>query len=105
MIRVEVSSVEVKERPVSFLAKDGKKKEFLAREQVVYAYVVGASGQPSAYPEKALVNLDEKQEPYPVGWYSLAPQSVQLNRFCKMELRAIRLVPLKSAVQPVPKSA
>jgi hypothetical protein len=61
-------------------------KENRPRKQVAYAYTLSADGKPNAHPEKTFIALWNGQNPYPVGTYTLAPQSIYLDRFRELTL-------------------
>jgi len=85
---IEVRSPEVKTRAV---------KGFTFNEQA--AFVSGLfdrDGDPIANPVKVLLPLGDSPTPFPVGKYTLAPQSFFVGDYSKLTLaRQLRLVPLK----------
>lgn len=96
MIRVEITSMEVAERPVTF-TRGGKERTFNAREQIGYAYTVQPNGQVQPHPDKIVISLDEKQPAFAAGMYLLAPESLYVNRFGKLDIGRVRLTPVARA--------
>ncbi|MCZ2152945.1 MAG: G5P family DNA-binding protein [Bryobacterales bacterium] len=84
MINIEVKSTEV-------IVKSGNSartgKPYSIREQVaVYAFLHDRDGKPNPYPTRVSVTLRDEQEPYPVGLYTLAPESLYADRFAQLSL-------------------
>lgn len=102
MIKVSVTSTEV--RTQSGNAKATGKPYSLAF-QIVWMHTYDRSGKPNPYPEKVEIILEKNEQGaalfYPVGDYTLAPESVYVNRNGDLALSP-RLVPLKPAAVAAP---
>lgn len=90
-IKIEVKSTEVATKSGTS-AKTGK--PYNIREQVgVWAYTADRHGNPHPYPQRISVQLQEDQDAYPVGVYTVAPESFYVNRFggleCGLVLKAV----------------
>lgn len=84
MINIEVKSTEVSTKSGNS-ARTGK--PYSIREQVgVYAFLHDRDGKPNPYPTRITVILRDEQEPYPVGLYTLAPESLYADRFAQLSL-------------------
>lgn len=88
-IKVESSSVNVKEGV-------GKRGAYRIREQEVWAIFHNKDGSPQPHPTRCVINLDDNQEPHPVGEYTLAPTS-----FFQGDFGAIRVSPKLVPLRPV----
>lgn len=91
MIRISVESVEVSQREGT--TKTGKAKP---REQTIWAHTLGKDGKPQPHPVRARHTLWEGDQPLAVGTYTLAPQSVFVDRFGGLAL-APKLVAVPSS--------
>lgn len=88
MIKIEVASNDVNERSGT-REKDGTK--WVMRSQEIYV------DTGDKYPAKSTVSLEEGQAPYAVGFYTLAPASVKLGEYGRLEFkRNIVLTPLSN---------
>jgi hypothetical protein len=90
MLKIEVRSATSTTRNLT--SKAGKALTFI--EQEAYAYTLDREGKPRPYPESCVLNLQPGQEPYPVGNYMLAPTSVWVGDYRRLNL-APKLVPIK----------
>lgn len=90
MIRVEIQSAVV-ETKAGISAKSGK--SYSIREQECYIYTLGRDGKPRPHPERAVVSLEDDQQPYPPGNYIMDDSSVYVGRFgmvgMRLRLRAL----------------
>jgi len=91
MIKISVEAVEITQREGT--TKSGKA---LPREQTIYAHVLGKDGKPQPHPVRARHTLWEGDQPLAVGTYTLAPQSVFVDRFGGLAL-APKLVAVTSS--------
>lgn len=100
MIKVSVTSTEV--RTQSGNAKATGKPYSLAF-QTVWMHTHDRTGKPNPYPEKVEIILEKNEQGaplfYPAGDYTLAPESVYVNRNGDLSLSP-RLVALKPAAAP-----
>jgi hypothetical protein len=94
-----VITVEVKEaaaREQSGTVKNGPRtgQAYSFRKQAGY---VNTGGH---YPEQITLQLADGQEPYPVGFYTLAPNSCYVGEYGALLLRkTVHLVPLEEALR------
>lgn len=94
MIKIIVTSPDISEK--KGIGKVSGKPYHL-RIQKCHAFTVDASGVVAEFPDKFETMLDADQAPYPRGTYTLAPNSVYVNREGSLDIRA-RLVPVAAAV-------
>jgi len=89
MIKIEVNSplVDTKQGTSS---KTGK--QYSIREQEAWGYFFDMQGQPHPHPMRVRLTLDDTQQPYAPGVYTLAPESFYVDRFGQISIRA-RLKP------------
>lgn len=94
MIKIEIKDATKARREIS-RKTDGKIITFY--EQPAWAYTYGKNGQPNPYPESITLNLDAEQAPYSVGFYTVAPSSIGVNRFKQLDFFRVALVPISEA--------
>jgi hypothetical protein len=98
MLRIEIKSPEV--RTISGTCKPGTVnagKPYCIRDQEAYAWLVGRDGKPRDYPERISVQLDDDQEAYRPGVYTLAPQSLYVGDFGRLQMGKPKLMPVAAA--------
>lgn len=95
MIRVEITSAEVETR-TSRKLNPRTNQPYVFHEQEAFAFVTGKDGQPSKYPQRFRLTLEDHQEPYKPGLYMLAPSSIYVGRFGNLEIGRVQLVPLQA---------
>ena len=104
MIQVSVTSTEVRNQSGTAKATG---KPYSLNFQTAWFHTVDRQGVKNPYPEKAEIILEKNEQGaalfYPVGEYTLAPQSVYVDRSGNLAI-APRLVPLKAAT-PRPATA
>lgn len=81
MIRIEVKSSEVNSRNGT---KNGR--DWSMRTQEAWAHTVERSGNVAPYPQKMIITLERDQAAYPVGNYTLEPQSLYIGDFSSLRL-------------------
>lgn len=95
MIKVTVTSTEVREQ--SGIGK-ASGKPYTLHFQMVWLHTYDRSGNPNPFPEKVEIILDKNKDGvpvfYPVGDYTLAPESIYVSRTGDPAL-SIKLKPLK----------
>lgn len=52
-------------------------------------------GFPAKYPRESTIPLEDNQAPYPVGRYTIAPDSFFFGDFGRFTLGRLRLIPVK----------
>ena len=96
MIKVSVMSTDVRNQ--SGTAKQSGKPNSM-NFQTVWLHTFDQTGKPNPYPEKAEVILPKNEQGaalfYPLGDYTIAPESLYLDRSGDIKLN-IKLVPLKA---------
>lgn len=102
MIRVQVESVEIQ-------TKNGTSqrtgKPYAIREQEAWGYFCGPDGKPHPHPQKMRITLGDQDQPYPVGTYIIAPESLYPDRYGQVTCR-VRLRPVAApAAAAAPRSA
>lgn len=95
MIKIEVTSNEVKHKSGTS-QKTGKPYDI--PEQEAWGYFHDQEGKPHPHPQKVRLGLDKDQPAYSVGIYTLAPESLYVDRFGQISIRA-RLRPVPQAVK------
>lgn len=93
MIRIEVDKPTVTEKH----GTSAKGRPYTIREQVAYAHVIDEDGKPGKYPVKCRLSLGDDQPPYAPGMYTLAPASVKVGDYDRLELDRVQLVPVAAA--------
>lgn len=91
MLRIEVKSPLITE--VSGTSRAGK--PYHIRKQVAWAYTYDQTGTLNPYPERIEMNIADGQEPFPVGNYTLAPQSFFVGDFNSLAIGRPILTPFK----------
>lgn len=86
MIKIEVKSAEVRTKSGTS-ARTGK--PYSIPEQEAYAFTADRDGKPNPYPVKVALTLQDNQPPYSPGFYTLAPQSLYVNRFGQLEISPV----------------
>ncbi|WP_109014409.1 single-stranded DNA-binding protein [Novimethylophilus kurashikiensis] len=95
-LKIEIKSAEIETRHGTS-ARTGK--PFTIRSQIAYAHTLERNGTPRAYPERISINLEDDDQPYPVGTYTLDDRSVYVGDFGRLMLGRPVLVPVKSNLQ------
>ncbi len=85
MIKVEIadSRVDVKQGTSSRTGKP-----YSIREQEGWGYFFDVEGKPHPHPMRVRLTLEDSQEPYAPGTYTLAPESLYADRFGQISIRA-----------------
>ena len=79
MIKIDIKSTECTEK--SGTAK-GTGKRYSFKEQQAWAHLPG-----EPYPSKIKLTLNDDEQPYPVGSYTLAPDSLYVGDFNALALK------------------
>jgi len=95
MIRIEVDSIEVTEQK----GTTSKGKPYNIRKQGAYAFVLGPDGKEAKYPVRMVVNLEQEQKPYPVGFYTLDPKCIVVGDFDQLAFGRLALRPAGQSAQ------
>ena len=85
MIQIKVEDVAV-ETKSGTSQKSGK--AYSIREQTAWGLFHDQNGKVQPHPQRIRVTLDDQQPPYPVGVYTLAPESFYPDRFGQITIRA-----------------
>lgn len=88
MIKIEIFSTDV-ETKSGVSARTNK--PYSIREQEAYAHVCDKDGTPCKFPVKVRLNLEATQVAYAVGTYTLAPQSLFVDRFDNLQIGKLAL--------------
>ncbi len=98
MIKVSVTSTEVRHQSGTAKATG---KAYSLSFQTVWLHTYDRHGKPNPYPEKVEVILEKNEQGqalfWPVGEYTLAPESIYVNRNGDLSISP-RLVALKPSV-------
>lgn len=70
------------------------------REQEAWAHLKNRDGTDQRHPTRIVLNLDEQQQPYPIGEYTIAGTSFYAGKYSSL-MFSPRLVPLRPAVAKV----
>lgn len=76
MIKFTVESVVINQRSGNM--KNGKA---FPREQIVWAHTLDQAGKPKPHPTEAKLTLWDEDQPLPPGQYTLAPQSIYIDKY------------------------
>lgn len=97
MIKVSVTSTEVRTQSGNAKATG---KPYSLSFQTVWMHTFDRAGKPNPYPEKVEIILDKNEQGaalfWPAGDYTLAPESIYVNRNGDLSISP-RLLPLKPA--------
>lgn len=82
MLRVEIKDAAVHTEMIRPSGKPGAKvfDPFEKRYQIGYVFLTDQNGTPQPYPAQFYVPLQKDQEAYPVGNYSIGPESFYVDR-------------------------
>ena len=89
MIRVEVESNQTHTKS----GTSSRGKPYSITEQRAYAYILGDDGKPGKYPVAFKIGLEEGQQPYGVGLYTVDPRSIMVGDFDALTLGRVKLLP------------
>lgn len=93
-LRVEIKSNLVTD--INGVAKSGK--PYHIRKQVGWAYTYDQDGQLNPYPERIEININEGQDAYPAGNYTLSDKCIYVGDFNSLSISRpiLDLVPARS---------
>lgn len=94
MIQIEVKSAQV-ETKTGTSSKTGK--PYQIAEQEAWGHFTDQHGKPHPYPQKIRITLEDGRQPYAVGTYTLAPESLYPDRFGQITIRA-KLKPIAATL-------
>lgn len=92
-LRIEIKSPLVQE--ISGTSKAGK--PYHMRKQAAWAYTYDAMGALNPYPERIEFSLNDNQEPFPIGNYTLSPASFFVGDFHSLSIGRPILEPIVAA--------
>ena len=84
MIKIQILTADLRE--MKGVGKTSG-KPYHMRIQTGYAFTVGNDGAVAPFPDKFEIALEETQQPFQPGVYTLAPNSVYVNRDGRLEMR------------------
>lgn len=90
MIIIEIEDTAVKSKSGN---KDGKPWTMRFQQIIFTGHLV--DGFPARHPRESTIQLEDDQPPFPVGRYTLAPESYFFGDFGRFAMGRIKLVPLK----------
>lgn len=90
MLKIEVNSEEVEIRSGT---SSRTSKPYQIREQTVWVKFYDFNGNEHPYPARVRISLDDQQQPYKKGFYTIDPASFFPDRFGQMSIR-LRLKPI-----------
>ncbi|CAL61687.1 putative Helix-destabilizing protein [Herminiimonas arsenicoxydans] len=76
----------------------GAKGPWRIEEQEVFAYLADRKCKLHAHPTRITVRLEDGQLPYPIGEYTISPNSFYAGKYNSLMFSA-RLVPMRAAVK------
>lgn len=91
-ILIEVKSPVVTE--INGTSKAGK--PYHMRKQTAWAYTFDQHGKPQPFPERIEFNLNDQQEPFGAGRYTISPQSFFVGDFNSLSIGRLLLDPVKA---------
>jgi hypothetical protein len=89
MVRIEVISDKVSVK--SGTARQSG-KAYSIREQEAYVFLVDKDGVVPKYPTKIKINIEDGQQPYQPGFYTLSPTSLYVGEFDSLKVGRVSLV-------------
>jgi len=93
-IKIEVKNGVATSRNVTAMKGKNAGQVMTMTEQEAWAFTADRDGNPAPYPTRISINLEQGQQPYPPGIYTLAPQSIYVGDFGKLKIGRTVLVPL-----------
>lgn len=96
MIRIEVTNSEVETR-TSRKLNPRTNQPYIFHEQQAFAFVHGRDGQPSKYPVRFRISLEDSQEAYKPGFYTIHPNSIYVDKYGSLAIGRVVLSVLQSA--------
>lgn len=90
MIQIAITTPEIREMKGTSKTSG---KPYHMRIQTAHAFTVHQDGSISEFPDKFEIALEEGQQPYPRGKYTLQPSSLYVSRDGRLECRP-RLAPV-----------
>jgi len=94
MIKIEVTDKVTEKSGISSKTQ----RPYTIREQQAFAHVFEKDGTASRYPKEIKLSLRDDTPAYAAGDYTIAPSSVFVGEFGRMELMPV-LVPIKAPVR------
>lgn len=101
-MRIEVKNAVAVPRNITIKAT-GEIRQFV--EQEAYAYTSDKFGNPHAYPTRITIDAQPNGQPYPVGFYTIADPSYYVDKYGKLALGRMSLVPMAAAASAPARSA
>lgn len=95
MLKIEVKSPLVTE--ISGTSKAGK--PYFIRKQSAWAHTYDDKGNPNPYPERIELSLNDGQDPFPVGNYTLSDKSFFVGDFNSLTVGRLILDPVAAPVK------
>lgn len=95
MLKIEIKSALITE--ISGTSKLGK--PYHMRKQSAWAHTYDQQGNPNPYPERIELTLNDGQDPFPVGNYTLSDKCFFVGDFGKLEVGRLVLEPVAAAVR------
>lgn len=90
MLKIEIKSPLVTE--ISGTSKAGK--PYFIRKQAAWAHTYDAQGTINPYPERIELSLNDEQDPFPIGIYTLSDKSFFVGDFCTLSVGRLILDPV-----------
>lgn len=94
MIKIEVTDKVTEKSGISSKTQ----RPYSIREQQAFAHVYEKDGTLARYPKEIKLSLRDDTPPFAPGDYTIAPASVFIGEFGRMELNPV-LVPVKAPVR------
>lgn len=95
MLKIEIKSPLVTE--ISGTSKAGK--PYFIRKQAAWAHTYDAQGNLNPYPERIELSLNDGQEPFNPGVYTLSDKSFFVGDFGKLEVGRLILDPVAAPMK------
>ena len=92
MIQIAITSPDIREMKGNSKTSG---KPYHMRIQTAHAFTVQPDGTISEFPDKFEIALEDGQQPYPRGKYTLLPSSLYVSRDGRLEVRP-RLTPVSA---------
>ena len=95
MLKIEIKSPLITE--ISGTSKAGK--PYHMRKQAAWAHTFDTQGNPNPYPERIELTLNDQQDGFPPGVYTLSDKSFFVGDFGRLEVGRLILEPVAGAVR------
>lgn len=99
MIKIEIKTGVATTRNVNVSKGRNAGTVMQMTEQEAWAFTVDQQGTPHPYPSRIVLDIEQGAQPYPPGFYTIAPASVYVGDFSKLKLGRVKLTPIQTSAR------